>query len=106
MHDLIYVTAANREAALVIARTLVRQRLVACANVIDGVTSVYWWDGKVNEGPEAVMVAKTRSDLTSAVIARIKEIHEYSCPCVVALEIRDGNQAFLDWINRETVQAP
>ena len=106
MHDLIYVTAADREAALKLARTLVNQRLVACANVFDGATSVYWWDGKVNEGPEVVMVAKTRSDLTSAVIARIKELHEYSCPCVVALQIREGNPAFLDWISRETVHIP
>ena len=106
MHDLIYVTAADREAALKLARTLVNQRLVACANVFDGATSVYWWDGKVNEGPEVVMVAKTRSDLTSAVIARIKELHEYSRPCVVALQIREGNPAFLDWISRETVHIP
>lgn len=106
MHDLIYVTAASRDAALDLARTLVRQRLVACANVIGGVTSVYWWDGRVQEGQEAVMIAKTRSDLTSAVIARVKELHEYSCPCVVAFEIREGNHAFLDWITAETLHIP
>lgn len=106
MHDLIYVTAADREAALKLARTLVSQRLVACANVLDGGISVYWWDGKVNEGPEAVMLAKTRSDLTSAVIARIKELHDYSCPCIIAFEIREGNPAFLDWISSETVHIP
>ena len=106
MHDLIYVTAASRDAALDLARTLVRQRLVACANVIGGVNSVYWWDGRVQEGQEAVMIAKTRSDLTSAVIARVKELHEYSCPCVVAFEIREGNQAFLDWITAETLHIP
>ncbi len=102
-HNLIYVTAPNRGAALKIGRALVEQRLAACANVVDGATSVYWWDNRMQEDREAILIAKTRSDLVSAVVARVKELHEYSCPCVVALPIVEGNQAFLDWIDAETV---
>ncbi len=104
-HNLIYVTAPNRGSALKIGRMLVEQRLVACANVVDGATSIYWWDGNVHEEGEALLIAKTRSDLVSAVIARVKELHEYSCPCVVSLPIVEGNVAFLDWIDAQTVRS-
>jgi len=100
--SLIYVTASGRDEALELARSLVGARLVACANVLDGATSLYWWEGKVQEEPEAVMICKTRSELVDAVIARVKELHSYSCPCVVVLPIIAGNPAFLDWIGAET----
>lgn len=101
-HSLIYVTAPNREAALRIARVLVEARMVACANVVDGATSLYWWEGQVQEQAEAILIAKTRSDTVSKVIAKVVEIHDYSCPCVVALPIAAGHSAFLDWITAET----
>lgn len=98
----IYVTAANRAEALSIGRTLVEERLVACVNVLDGVRSLYWWEGKVQEDDEALFVAKTRSELAARVVARVKELHSYRTPCVVALPIADGNPDFLDWISAET----
>lgn len=98
----IYITAPDREAALALARTLVGERLVACANLLDGVTSVFWWDGKLCEESEAVLVCKTRGDLVDKVIARVRELHSYACPCVVALPIEAGNPAYLDWIRTET----
>ncbi|WP_041041435.1 divalent-cation tolerance protein CutA [Paramagnetospirillum magnetotacticum] len=99
---MIYVTASDREEAMALARSLVEERLVACANVMDGVTSVYWWEGKVCEGPEAVLICKTRAELVESVIARVRERHSYACPCVVALPIEAGNPAYLDWIKTET----
>lgn len=103
-HSLIYVTAPSRDEALSLARTLVEERLIACANVLDGMTSVYWWEGRVQQEPEAVMICKTRSDLAEAVITRVKELHSYACPCVVAMPISAGNQAFLAWIDAETAK--
>lgn len=99
---LIYATAASRDQALDLARSLVEERLVACANVLGEAISVYWWEGAVHQSAEAVMIAKTRADLVQAVIARVGELHTYSCPCVVALPIEAGNPAFLDWIGMET----
>lgn len=104
--NMIYITAPDREAALVLARALVGERLVACANVLDGATSVFWWDGKVCEEAEAVLVCKTRADLVEAVIKRVCELHSYTCPCVVALPIEAGNPAYLDWIRTETGGLP
>jgi periplasmic divalent cation tolerance protein len=99
---LVYVTAGSREEALLIARGLVEARLVACANVLDGATSLYWWEGEVQEELEAVMIAKTRSELVDAVIAKVRELHSYTCPCIVAMPIAAGNPAFLKWVEAET----
>lgn len=102
-HSLIYVTAGSRDEAVMLARSLVEARLVACANIIDGATSIYWWEGAVQEEREALLVAKTVSSNTDAVIAKVKELHSYSCPCVVAVPIAAGNPAYLEWIEGETV---
>lgn len=99
---MIYITASSREEALSLARILVGERLVACANILDGATSVYWWDGRVCEDSEAVLICKTRADLADSVIRKVRELHSYACPCVVALPIEAGNPAYLDWIRTET----
>ncbi len=98
----VYVTASSRDEALNIGRTVVRERLAACANVIDRLTSVYWWEGAVQEDPEAALVLKTRADRLEALTARVRELHSYTCPCVVALPVLGGNPDFLAWIREET----
>ncbi|MBE0530133.1 MAG: divalent-cation tolerance protein CutA [Rhodospirillales bacterium] len=100
----IYVTAGSKDEALSIGRLLVEERLAACANVIPGTTAIYWWEGKVQEGAEAVLILKTRSDLVDAATARIRSVHSYTCPCVLALPVADGNRDFLTWIVNETRQ--
>lgn len=101
---LIYVTAPDRDRALGLARTLVEERLAACANVLGAITSVYWWEGKLNQDDEVALVLKTTNPLVEALTARVKELHPYDCPCVVALPIEAGNAAFLDWIRTETTR--
>ena len=98
----LYLTAAERGEAEAIARTLVEERLAACANVLGDIRSFYWWEGEVQDEPEVAFVAKTRPELVDAVVARVKEMHSYSCPCVVALPIAGGNPDFLAWIEAET----
>lgn len=101
-HRLIYVTAETAEEARRIARVLVEERLAACANVLGPVTSYYWWQDALQEDSEAVLVAKTREDLVERLVERVVALHNYECPCVVALPIESGNPAFLDWIAAET----
>lgn len=101
---ILYVTAESTDEALRLGRILVDERLAACANVIPGTTAIYWWEGKVREGAEAVLVVKTRADLVDAATARIKAAHSYDCPCVVAFAVAGGNRDFLDWLARETAQ--
>lgn len=99
---LIYMTAETPEQARDIARNLIEARLAACVNIIDGMTSMYWWQGKVEEGTETVMIAKTRADMVDRLTAKVRELHTYQCPCVVSLPIDGGNPEFLDWIEAET----
>lgn len=98
----VYMTASSRDEAKRIGRALVEERLAACANVIDGMDSVYWWQGKLTEDREAVLIAKTRADLVPALSARVRALHSYTVPCVVALPILDGNPAYLAWLKDET----
>ena len=100
---LVYVTAASNDEARVIAKTIVTERLAACANILAAMESVYWWDGAVQSEPEVSFILKTKSELLEPLIARIKALHSYDCPCVVALPIAAGNLDFLNWIDKETV---
>ena len=98
----VYVTVSNADEAEKIGRGLLEDKLVACVNIIDGVRSLYWWKGELQSDAEAVLVAKTREDLTARVIDRAKALHSYDVPCVVTLPILDGNPDFLKWIEEET----
>ena len=103
--SLCYVTAGSRAEALAIGRTVVEERLAASANVLDGATSIYWWQGALEQAGEAVLILKTRTELVERLTARIRELHSYECPCVVALPIAAGNPQYFDWIAAETQPA-
>ena len=98
---LLYVTCANGQEARTIARTLVEDKLVACANILGPSTAIYRWEGDVQEDEEVAMILKTRRDMTVHVAARIKTMHSYDTPCVVGLPIQGGNPDFLAWLHRE-----
>ena len=102
----VYATASDAQEAMRIARAVVGQRLAACANILSGMRSVYWWEGKLQEGEEAVLVLKTSEEQLDALIARVKELHSYECPCIEALPVAAGFQPFLDWVLQETQGSP
>lgn len=99
---LIYMTADDKAEASRIGRALVEEKLAACANVLDGMTSIYRWEGEICEESEAVLIAKTTESLAPALTERVKALHSYDCPCVVTLPIAGGNAAFLNWIAAQT----
>lgn len=101
---LIYITAASEEEAAKIGRVLVEERLAACANLLGRIGSIYWWEGKLQEEQEAALIVKTTEALVEPLVERVKQVHSYDCPCVVALPIDGGNQEFLDWISSETAR--
>ncbi len=98
----VYATAGDAAEAQRIGRVVVEERLAACANVIDGMRSIYWWEGRVQEGAEAVLILKTAAERLPALIARVKDLHSYDCPCIEVLDVTGGHRPFLDWIARET----
>lgn len=95
-------TAPKEEEAIRIAKTLVEERLVACVNVVPGVRSIYRWEGEVQDDAELLMVAKTTVDRRDAAIARIQELHSYSCPEAIVLPVVEGSSAYLDWLQEVT----
>ncbi|NPB10000.1 MAG: divalent-cation tolerance protein CutA [Thermodesulfobacteria bacterium] len=99
---LVYVTASNQEEAEKLAQAAVGERLAACANVYPRIKSYYWWEGKMESDEEAVLILKTRGGLMERLISRLKELHSYSCPCIVALPVEEGHAEYLAWILRET----
>lgn len=101
----VYITMNDRAEAVEIGRALVEERLAACVNIINPVTYIYWWEGAVQEDSETVPVVKTRGELVMHLTDRVKTLHSYSCPCVVALPVEGGNPDYLKWIERETAAA-
>jgi len=98
----LYATAADAEEARRIGRVLVEEQLAACANILPGITSIFRWQGKLEEAAEAVLILKTTEQKLEAAIARVKALHSYDCPCIEALPVVEGNRDFLEWVVRET----
>ena len=99
---MLYVTASNRDEATRIAEALVEERLIACGNVIDGMESVYRWNGRIEHAREAILIAKTDRRNVEQVTARILQLHSYETPAVVALPIEAGNPDYLAWVERQS----
>ncbi len=98
----VYMTAASRADAARIGRALVEERLAACVNILDGMTSIYRWQGAVEESAEAVLIAKTRRALFDRLAARVRELHGYEVPCILELPLGRGNPAYVDWLREGT----
>src|SRR5512147_2323513 len=94
----LYSTFGNREEALSAARSLVEKRLAACANLHDNVTSVYRWEGKIEEAREVVMTAKTSKKKLAQAMDEIKRLNSYDLPCMVAYPVTEGFAPFMKWV--------
>ncbi|MDH3702720.1 MAG: divalent-cation tolerance protein CutA [Alphaproteobacteria bacterium] len=102
----VYITTGDAAEARKIGRILVEERLAACANVQDRVTSIYRWEGAVQEDVEAVLIAKSVTHRLPALIDRVKALHSYDCPCIVAWPLSAGNPDFFDWLATESAEHP
>jgi len=101
---LIYLTFANADEASRIASTIVEESLVACVNILGNATSIYRWEGKLRRDAEVVAIAKTTSAQLEQLVERIRALHSYQTPCVVALPMAGGNEIFLNWIKSQAGQ--
>jgi periplasmic divalent cation tolerance protein len=102
--QLVYMTCSSQAEAATIGRALVDERLAACVNLIGGMRSIYRWQGAVEQADEVVLIAKTVPAMVERLTARVRQLHSYSCPCIVVLPILGGNPEFLGWI-RESVDS-
>lgn len=99
---LILTTGADKAEAERIAQLLVESKAAACVNIIDQITSIYRWQGKVERAAECVLLIKTRRELASAVEKLIKEASSYECPEVVVIPIESGSPQYLTWLSEST----
>lgn len=103
---IVYMTARDRNQARHIGAALVRERLAACVNVLGPITSIYRWKESVQQDREVAFLAKTTRARWPSLLKRVREMHTYETPCVIALPIRGGNPDFLRWLAAETATPP
>jgi len=98
----VYTTYPSLVEAERIGKAVLERRLAACVNILPGMISHYWWEGKIERADEAVMIIKTRAALAEGVRAAVKEMHPYDTPAILVLPIEGGEPGYLDWIMAET----
>ena len=95
---IVLVTTANKAEAEKIAQSLLKERLIACANILNPVTSFFFWSGKIDKVEECLMVMKSRRDLFAELAECLKGLHSYELPEVLAIPIVEGSAAYLAWM--------
>ncbi|OGS36382.1 MAG: hypothetical protein A2293_16805 [Elusimicrobia bacterium RIFOXYB2_FULL_49_7] len=102
-YSVIFITASNDAEAGNIASSLVAEKLAACANIIRGVSSTYRWKGKIETADEVLIIAKSKTALVEKIIERVRQLHSYEVPEIIALPIESGNKAYLQWIEESVI---
>jgi periplasmic divalent cation tolerance protein len=97
---LVFMTASSKSEAKKIVRSLLEEKLIACANMIDSVSSVFWWQENIKEEKEVLVIMKSHQELFNKVSTRIREVHSYDTPEILALSIVDGSSQYLEWMNK------
>ena len=97
-YSVILCTINDKDKAKEIAKILLELRLIACANIVDNVCSLYRWQGKICEDDEYLMILKSRSDLFNELKDKITELHPYEVPEIISLDIEHGSESYLEWL--------
>ena len=97
----VYMTAADKAEAETIGKSLVESNLAACVNIVDGMQSVYRWEGEVQQAREAILIAKTTEEQLDGLKDRVVSLHSYDCPCILALPVCGGHAPFTAWIEAQ-----
>ena len=100
-----YITCKNKSEAKKIGKALLENHLAACVNIFDNMESMYWWKGKIESANETVLIAKTTQKLFQKLSKKVKSIHSYSVPCILQLEVKDGNKEYVEWLT-ENLASP
>jgi periplasmic divalent cation tolerance protein len=103
-HNVVLVTASTEEEAVQIARALVESRLAGCVNIIQGVRSIYRWQGKVEDEAEVLMIMKTRRGLFDELVRRVKDLHSCTVPEIISLPITEGSEQYIEWLDGATLE--
>jgi len=99
---IVFITVKSEKEGEKIATTLLKEKLAACVNMIDGVKSFFRWKGQVSTEGEVLLIAKTKDVLFESLKKRVLELHSYEVPEIIATAILAGSEKYLDWIKKET----
>lgn len=99
---IVLITASSEDEAAKIGSALVDEHLAACVNIVPGVRSLFFWGGKTQDAPELLLICKSRQPLLERIIARVKSLHSYTVPEVVALAVVGGSEDYLRWLRDAT----
>ncbi len=98
-YNVVMITASSKDEALKIVRQLLDDRLIACANIVGPVSSLFWWKGKIDEATEFLVFMKSREELFQTLSERVKKLHSYEVPEIIALPIIAGSPSYLKWLD-------
>jgi len=101
MYALVYITTSGEEESKKIGRTLVEEKLAACVNIVASIESIYLWKGGIEDDKESIFIAKTKVSNMDKIIKRVKEIHSYETPAILAIPIIDGSKDYLEYLDSE-----
>ena len=101
----ILITTKDKKEASKIAQGLLEAKLIACANIISGVQSLFWWQGKIDSAQEVLLVLKTKKILFKKLSAQVKSLHSYKTPEIISLPIINGSKDYLEWINSSVLRS-
>ena len=99
MYIIIFVAASNKKEAEKIAKGLLENKLAACVNILDKVKSIFWWQGKIDQAQEALLIIKSRKEKLPKIIKTVKSLHSYEVPEIIALPIIHGERNYLRWLD-------
>lgn len=97
----VFVTVDTKKTADKITKAVLKERIAACVNAVHGVSSTYWWKGKIEKASEILLILKTRTSVLPALIKRVKALHPYSVPEIIALDIKKGYPDYISWVIKE-----
>lgn len=100
---MVYVTCPTVEEATTLAREVVTERLAACVNILPQITSIYHWNGTMNQETEVLLLVKTTNHVLPSLIERIQQLHSYMIPEIIAAPIVDGSERYLHWVRSEVL---
>jgi len=98
----VYITSPNEDEAARIAKAIVEERLAGCVNIVKGIRSIYSWQGKIEDDSEVLMIVKTQKHLFERLKMRVKELHSYTVPEIIALPVVEGSEDYLNWLKEAT----
>ncbi len=98
----VFITTSNNEEAARIAHALVEARLAGCANIVGGIRSIYRWEDRIEDEPEVLIVVKTRRKLFEGLSRKVKELHSYRVPEIIAIPVVEGSEDYLKWLKEVT----